>query len=184
MFSRSFNVEDFAMIYAGAQKNMGPAGTVLYIVDKEALGYTGRSIPSYLDLRVHIDKDSMFNTPPVFAIYTSMLMLRWIKANGGIDGMQERAAKRASLIYNAIDTNPLFTGHAETGSRSQMNATFNLTDSSLAEDFDKRWNAAGISGIKGHRSVGGYRASMYNALPIESVQTLVQTMEQFATHNA
>lgn len=184
MFSRAINVEDYALIYAGAQKNMGPAGTVLYIVDKEKLGFTERPIPSYLDLRVHLEKDSMFNTPPVFAVYTSMLMLRWIKANGGISGMQERAAARAKLMYAAIDSNPLFTGHANLDSRSQMNATFRLTDDSLAEEFDKRWNDAGISGLKGHRSVGGYRASMYNALPLESVETLTKIMNEFAAVNA
>lgn len=184
LFSRKFNPEDYALIYAGAQKNMGPAGTVMYIVDTEALGFTGRPIPSYLDLRVHIDKDSMFNTPPVFSVYTSMLMLRWIKANGGVAGMQARAAERANLLYDAIDSNPLFEGHADVNSRSQMNATFRLINTDLAEDFDKRWKAAGISGIKGHRSVGGYRASMYNALPIESVQILVDTMNDFASQNA
>lgn len=184
MFSRPVNVEDYACIYAGAQKNMGPAGTVLYIVDTEQLGFTGRTIPSYLDLRVHLEKDSMFNTPPVFAVYTSMLMLRWIKANGGIQGMQKRAAERAELMYRTIDENPLFTGHARMDSRSQMNATFRLTDESLADEFNQRWTDAGISGLKGHRSVGGYRASMYNALPLESVQALTQVMNEFAAVKA
>lgn len=184
IFSRPINVEDYAMIYAGAQKNMGPAGTVLYIVDKEQLGFTSREIPSYLDLRVHIDKDSMFNTPPVFPIYTSMLTLRWIKELGGVDAMERRNREKAETIYNEIDQNPLFTGHAHEGSRSHMNVTFRLTDESLAEDFNKRWEAAGISGIKGHRSVGGYRASMYNALPLESVQTLTKVMHEFAAVQA
>lgn len=184
IFSRPINVEDFAMIYAGAQKNMGPAGTVLYIVDREQLGFTGRDIPAYLDLRTHIDKDSMSNTPPVFAVYTSMLMLRWMRDNGGVEGMQQRAAARSEAIYKAIDENPMFRGHAEPASRSTMNATFVLEDDGLADAFNERWQAANISGVKGHRSVGGYRASMYNALPQESVASLVQVMNEFASVNA
>ncbi|MDG1781280.1 MAG: 3-phosphoserine/phosphohydroxythreonine transaminase [Flavobacteriales bacterium] len=180
IFSREVNAADFSMIYAGAQKNMGPAGTVVYIFDKDKLGKAGNSIPSYLDLQVHLAKDSMFNTPPVFPVYVSMLNLRWLKANGGVAAIEKVNQAKADLIYSEIDSNPLFTGHAEVNSRSNMNATFRLTDESLAADFDKLWNEAGINGLKGHRSVGGYRASMYNALPLESVQVLTETMKELA----
>ena len=183
IFSKEFDASQFTMIYAGAQKNMGPAGTVLYIVDTEKLGKTGRIIPSYLDLNVHIGKDSMFNTPPVFAVYTSMLMLRWLKNLGGVKAIETINDLKAAAIYNEIDRNPLFEGHAELGSRSNMNATFRLKDDSHAEVFNSMWQAAGISGIKGHRSVGGYRASMYNALPLESVQVLVDVMKEFESKN-
>lgn len=177
IFSRTFDANPFHLIYAGAQKNMGPAGTVMYAFDREAMGQTGRTIPSYLDLTVHASKDSMFNTPPVFPVYVTLLTLRWIKANGGVANMQQRNEAKSSLIYNEIDRNQLFEGHAQIESRSQMNATFRLTDESKAERFDAMWQSAGISGLKGHRSVGGYRASMYNALPLESVQTLAEVMQ-------
>lgn len=180
IFSRRINAKDFTMIYAGAQKNMGPAGTVVYIFDKDKLGKTGNSIPSYLDLEVHLKKDSMFNTPPVFAVYVSMLTLRWLKGIGGVDAIEKINNEKAALMYKAIDENPLFTGHAEKDSRSNMNATFRLTDESLADEFNKMWQDAGINGLKGHRSVGGYRASMYNALPLESVKVLTDIMEEFA----
>jgi len=183
IFSRSFDAEDYALIYAGAQKNMGPAGTVFYAVDPDRIGKTGRNIPSYLDLNVHIKKESMFNTPPVFSVYVTLLMLRWMRDQGGLEAMQSRAAARAAAMYNEIDRNPLFVGHAEIGSRSQMNATFRLAEGVDGAAFDALWAEAGISGIKGHRSVGGYRASMYNALPLESVQVLVSTMQHFEQHH-
>ncbi|MEO0404262.1 MAG: 3-phosphoserine/phosphohydroxythreonine transaminase [Bacteroidota bacterium] len=178
IFSQTFDASKFDMIYAGAQKNMGPAGTVMYVVNTNKLGKTGRSIPSYLDLQVHLDKDSMFNTPPVFAIYTSMLTLRWLKELGGVSEIEKINNAKAELLYSEIDKNPLFTGHAQKDSRSKMNVTFRLTNDDLAGAFDEMWNAAGINGLKGHRSVGGYRASMYNALPIESVQVLVNVMKE------
>ena len=184
IFSREINVSDFALIYAGAQKNMGPAGTVLYIVEKELLGKTGRNIPSYLDLAVHIDKDSMFNTPPVFAIYTSMLMLEWLKDLGGVKVIEKINNQKAELLYNEIDENPLFKGYAHVNSRSKMNVTFTLTDASFQAKFDEMWSKANINGIKGHRSVGGYRASIYNALPLSSVQALVNVMKELATVTA
>jgi phosphoserine aminotransferase len=183
IFSKQFDANDFTMIYAGAQKNMGPAGTVLYIFDKEALGKTGRKLPTYLDLPAHASKDSMLNTPPVFAVYASMLTLRWIKANGGLKGMEARNSAKQALFYNELDRNGLFHGHAVTEARSWMNPTFRLNDESKAAAFDKMWKEAGISGIAGHRSVGGYRASMYNALPIESVQVLVDVMKEFERTN-
>jgi phosphoserine aminotransferase len=177
IFSRTFDAEPYHLIYAGAQKNMGPAGTVMYAFDREAIGKTGRTIPSYLDLAVHASKDSMFNTPPVFPVYVTMLMLRWMKENGGVAEMQKRSEAKSTLIYSEIDRNPLFEGHAHVDSRSHMNATFRLTDENRAARFDELWKSAGISGLKGHRSVGGYRASMYNALPLESVQALVDVMQ-------
>ncbi|NQX91115.1 MAG: 3-phosphoserine/phosphohydroxythreonine transaminase, partial [Flavobacteriales bacterium] len=178
IFSKKLDVSKFDMIYAGAQKNMGPAGTVMYIINTEKLGHTGHNIPSYLDLQVHLDKDSMFNTPPVFAVYTSMLTLRWLKELGGVSEIEKINKGKADLLYSEIDRNSLFTGHAETASRSKMNATFRLTNDDVAADFDAMWNDAGINGLKGHRSVGGYRASMYNALPLESVQVLVDVMKE------
>jgi phosphoserine aminotransferase len=179
IFSRPVNAEAHALIYAGAQKNLGPAGTTLYIVDKEKLGHTGRKLPVYMDLQAHIDKDSMYNTPPVLAIYTCMLTLRWIKEIGGLEGMEKRNNAKQTLFYNEVDRNGLFHGHAVPEARSWMNPTFRLNNDALAADFDAMWKEAGISGIAGHRSVGGYRASMYNALPIESVQVLVDVMKEF-----
>lgn len=179
IFSKQFDANDFALIYAGAQKNMGPAGTVLYVIDKEHLGKNSRKLPAYLDLQNHIDKDSMSNTPAVFAVYVSMLTLRWIKANGGLKGMEVRNRAKKDLFYNELDRNSMFHGHSVPESRSWMNPTFRLNNDALTSDFDKIWKEAGISGITGHRSVGGYRASMYNALPIESVQVLVDAMQTF-----
>jgi phosphoserine aminotransferase len=163
---------------------MGPAGTTLYIVNEDLLGKTGRTIPSMLDLEVHIGKDSMFNTPSVFAVYVSMLTLRWLKALGGVKEIEKINNEKAEIMYRAIDENPLFEGHAEKDSRSKMNATFRLKDESHAEEFDKMWKEAGINGINGHRSVGGYRASMYNALPKESVEALVNVMNELAAVKA
>lgn len=177
IFSRTFDPEPFHLIYAGAQKNMGPAGTVMYAFDRTQIGKTNRTIPSYLDLAVHASKDSMFNTPPVFSVYVTMLTLRWMKSLGGISAIQQRNEAKSKLIYEEIDRNPLFEGHAQLNSRSHMNATFRLLDEGHANRFDALCKEAGISGLKGHRSVGGYRASMYNALPIESVQVLADVMK-------
>jgi len=178
IFSREMDFSQFDMIYAGAQKNMGPAGTTLVVVKDEILGKTGRTIPSMLDYQVHISKDSMFNTPPVFPVYVSMLTLEWMKELGGIAAIEKLNEAKAAILYAEIDRNPHFKGFAEVEDRSLMNVTFNLTNEDDKEAFDKIWNAAGISGIKGHRSVGGYRASIYNAMPIESVQVLVDAMQQ------
>ena len=179
IFSKKINASDFDIIYAGAQKNLGPAGTTLYIVKESILGKSSVSIPTMLDLAIHHKKDSMFNTPAVFPVYVSMLTLRWLKKNGGIDWIENLNNKKAELLYNEIDRNALFTGTAEKEDRSYMNATFVLTNENLKNEFDSMWNEANISGIKGHRDVGGYRASMYNAMPIESVQTLVDVMQNF-----
>lgn len=181
IFSKEINVSDFDLIYAGAQKNLGPAGATLYIVKDEILGKsTSPFLPTYLDLKQHVEKESMYNTPPVFSVYVAMLNLRNLIANGGVKAMEDRNNAKATLLYNEIDSNPLFKGAVETEDRSNMNVTFLLTDESRAAEFDAMWKGAGIVGLPGHRSVGGYRASMYNALPLESVQVLVDVMKEFA----
>ena len=181
IFSKEINVSDFDLIYAGAQKNLGPAGATLYIVKDEILGKsTSPFLPTYLDLKQHIEKESMYNTPPVFSIYVAMLNLRNLIENGGVKAMEIRDNEKANLLYTEIDNNPLFKGAVETEDRSTMNVTFLLTDETRAAEFDTSWKAAGIVGLPGHRSVGGYRASMYNALPIESVQVLVDVMKELA----
>ena len=177
IFSRDFDYSKFDLFYAGAQKNMGPAGTTLVIIKESILGKVSRAIPSMLNYQIQSSKDSMFNTPPVFAVYTSMLNMRWIEAQGGVKVLGEKNASKAKLIYEEIDRNNRFEGFANQEDRSNMNATFNLKDPSLAEAFDEFCEAAGISGLKGHRSVGGYRASMYNAMSIESVEILVDCMQ-------
>ncbi len=178
IFSRRFNVADHALIYAGAQKNMGPAGVTLVIVKEELLGRTGRNLPSMLDYQVHIKGESMFNTPPVFAIYVSMLTLDWLKGKGGVAWAEQNNKAKADLFYNELDRNSLFVGTAATEDRSRMNATFLLKDEGHTDRFNALLKEANISGLKGHRSVGGFRASMYNALPIESVQVLVEVMQE------
>ena len=177
IFSKKIEVSNFDLIYAGAQKNMGPAGTTLVIIKDEILGNTGRNIPTMLNYNTHITKESMFNTPPVFAIYVSMLTLQWLKDHGGVEWIEGVNNQKAGLLYNEIDRNPLFKGVAEKEDRSNMNVTFTLKDSSKEHLFNQLWENAGISGLKGHRSVGGYRASMYNALPLESVNALVNVMK-------
>ncbi len=176
IFSRELDFSKFDLIYAGAQKNMGPAGTTLVIVKEDLLGKVTRKIPSMLDYKVHLEKDSMFNTPAVYPVYVSFLTLKWLKAQGGIKAIEEKNEKKAALLYSEIDINPLFKGYTATEDRSIMNATFNLTEESLKKDFEDMLKEAGINGLNGHRSVGGYRASMYNALPLESVQVLVDVM--------
>tara|TARA_B100001175_G_scaffold314385_1_gene323642 strand:+ start:151 stop:1215 length:1065 start_codon:yes stop_codon:yes gene_type:complete len=178
IFSRNIDFSKFDLIYAGAQKNMGPAGTTLVVIKEDILGKVDRNIPSMLDYRIHIEKDSMFNTPPVFAVYTSMLTLEWIKKNGGIKSIEENNRIKANLIYNEIDSNDLFEGFAAIEDRSLMNATFNLKNDSHREIFDKMCLDANISGINGHRSVGGYRASIYNSLDISSVNILIDVMKE------
>lgn len=179
IFSRSFDYSAFDLFYAGAQKNMGPAGTTLVVIKEDLLQELDRQIPSMLSYAIHMDKDSMFNTPPVFPVYTSMLNLRWVKAQGGLAALEAKNRAKAELIYNEIDRNSCFEGFAAKEDRSIMNATFNLAEGVDGERFDALWNAENISGLKGHRSVGGYRASIYNALPLSSVETLVACMQNF-----
>jgi phosphoserine aminotransferase len=178
IFSRQLDFSKFDLIYAGAQKNMGPAGTTLVVVKEDILGKTGRTIPGILDYKQHIDKESMYNTPSVFAVYTSYLTLQWLKNNGGIAEMERKNDLKAALIYKEIDRNPLFKGTAVKEDRSRMNVTFLLNNEAHTEAFDKLWKSKGISGLSGHRSVGGYRASIYNAMPLESVQVLVDAMQE------
>jgi phosphoserine aminotransferase len=180
IFSRQLDFEKFDLIYAGAQKNMGPAGTTLVIIKEDILGKVERHIPSMLNYQMHIDRESMFNTPSVFAVYVSMLTLQWLKDLGGIPFIEEVNNKKAKLLYNEIDANPLFKGVVAKEDRSTMNATFVLTDASLTAKFDTMCKEAGINGLNGHRSVGGYRASMYNALPLYSVQVLVDVMQSLS----
>ncbi len=178
IFSRTLDFSQFDLIYAGAQKNMGPAGTTLVVIKEDVLGKVSRKIPSMLDYQVHIGKDSMFNTPAVFPVYTSMLTLEWLKNIGGISAIEEINEKKAQLLYSEIDLNPVFEGYASKADRSLMNATFNITDEALKETFDNMLYEAGINGLNGHRSVGGYRASMYNALSLDSVGVLVDVMSE------
>lgn len=180
IFSQVIDVSKFDLIYAGAQKNLGPAGATIYIVKDSALGKsTSPFMPSYLDLKQQVDKESMLNTPPVFSVYVALLNLRNLIANGGVSEMEKCNIAKATLLYNEIDRNTLFTGSVRTEDRSNMNVTFTLNDESNTSAFDSAWKASGIVGLPGHRSTGGYRASMYNALPIESVQVLVDVMKHF-----
>ncbi|WP_347926011.1 3-phosphoserine/phosphohydroxythreonine transaminase [Pontimicrobium sp. SW4] len=181
IFSRELDFSKFDLIYAGAQKNMGPAGTTLVVIKEDVLGKVSRKIPSMMDYKVHISKSSMFNTPPVFSVYVSMLTLEWLKNLGGISAIEKENNKKAQLIYSEIDLNPLFKGYATKEDRSNMNATFNLVNEDLKETFETMLKEGNINGLNGHRSVGGYRASMYNALPLESVQVLVEIMSDLET---
>lgn len=177
IFSRQLDFSQFDVIYAGAQKNMGPAGVTMVVVKKDILGKTGRDIPSYLDYSLHIAKESMYNTPPVFPVYATLLTLQHLEKNGGIAAAEQRNEAKAKLLYDEIDSNPLFETFCVKEDRSLMNVSFKLLDDSKKEEFDAAWKAAGINGLNGHRSLGGYRASLYNALPIESVQVLVDVMK-------
>ena len=182
IFSRPIDVERYDLIYAGAQKNIGPAGLTLVIVRKEALGKVSRTIPTMLDYRTHVSKKSTFNTPPVFPIYVAMLTFRWIKASGGLEAMAVKNAAKAQLLYQEVDANPLFLGTVtDKADRSHMNPTFVMAPGKedLQAPFLEMCKEAGCVGVKGHRSVGGFRASMYNAMDIESVQVLVDVMKAF-----
>ena len=176
IFSKELDFSRFDLIYAGAQKNVGASGTTLVILRKSLIGQSGRDIPSMLNYRVQADKGSMFNTPSVFSIYVSMLYLQWLKDKGGVRAIEKINREKARILYDEIDRNPNFVPYADKDSRSIMNVTYNLADESLKERFDKLAAEAGIHAIKGHRSVGGYRASIYNAMPVESVKALVEVM--------
>ena len=179
IFSRELDYSAFDLFYAGAQKNMGPAGTTLVVVKDSLLEKMNDDVPSMMSYAVHAAKGSMFNTPPVFPVYTSMLTLEWLKNQGGIKAIQKHNENKAKLVYDEIDRNTAFVGFAAKEDRSYMNATFNLAEGIDGAAFDALWTAADISGIKGHRDVGGYRASIYNALPLKSVQLLVDIMQKF-----
>ncbi|TDQ12134.1 3-phosphoserine/phosphohydroxythreonine transaminase [Pedobacter metabolipauper] len=180
IMSREIDVSKFDLIYAGAQKNIGPAGLTIVIVKDEILGKSGRKIPAMLDYSVHIEGGSMYNTPPVFSIYTAMLNLRWLKSKGGVAEIEKENKAKAYALYTEIDRNPLFKGTCAVEDRSRMNICFVMENPELEKPFLKFAEENGIEGLKGHRSVGGFRASMYNALPITSVHTLVELMQIFA----
>ncbi len=181
ILSRPVDVSKYAIIYGGAQKNLSMAGVTFVIVKDDVLGHVSRSIPTMLDYRTHIDKGSMFNTPPVVPIYCAMQNLRWVKAHGGVAEMDRRAKTRAELLYDEIDRNRLFQGTVEAADRSLMNICFVMADGyqDLEAEFMAFATEKGMSGIKGHRSVGGFRASCYNAMPIEGVEALVACMKEF-----
>ncbi|MGB0931478.1 MAG: 3-phosphoserine/phosphohydroxythreonine transaminase [Chitinophagales bacterium] len=177
IFSKQINMNQFGLVYAGAQKNLGPAGTTLVLVRKSLLGKTGRAIPSMMDYQVHIAKKSAFNTPPVFPIYCCYLGLQWIKEQG-ITQLEKNNRLKAKLVYEEIDRNSLIEGHTAVQDRSMMNATFILKNPELESVFVDLTDQANCVGVQGHRSVGGFRASIYNAMPIEGVQTLIEVMQE------
>ena len=181
IFSRPLDVSKYACIYGGAQKNLSMAGVTFVIVKEDLLGRTGREIPTMMDFRTHIKGGSMFNTPPVVPIYSMLLNLRWIKAQGGLKAMDERAQRRADIVYGEIDRNKLFRGTTAVEDRSRMNICFVMNEEykDLEEEFFKFATERGMVGIKGHRSVGGFRASCYNAQPIEGAEALVKCMQDF-----
>jgi phosphoserine aminotransferase len=183
IFSRPFDATQFDMIYAGAQKNMGPAGTTLVIIKKSFLEKANAKVPTMLNYKVHVENGSMYNTPSVFAIFVCMHTLRWIKEIG-LEAMEVRNKAKADLLYAEIDRNPLFVGTVVVEDRSRMNVNFVLTNKDHEEAFLKLCKDRNLSGLKGHRSVGGLRASLYNALDIESVQALVDAMQDFEKSNA
>lgn len=179
IFSRSLDYSQFGLVYAGSQKNLGASGSTLVLVKKDLLGKVSRKLPSMMDYQLHIKNESMFNTPSTFSVYVNMLVLEWIKTEGGLAAMEKRNKEKANLLYSEIDRNALVVGYTAKEDRSLMNVVFNLTDESTKDRFDALCKEANISGMKGHRSVGGYRASIYNAMPLESVQVLVEVLKEF-----
>lgn len=182
IFSRPIDVSKYDIIYAGAQKNLAPAGVTLVIVKESALGHVERAIPTMLDYRTHVKKGSMFNTPPVLPIYSALMTLRYYKEMGGVEALQKLDEEKAALLYKAIDDSKMFEGTVtDKAHRSIMNVTFVMTEPyrELEKDFVDFCLERGIVGIKGHRSVGGFRASLYNALPLESVKALIDAMNEF-----
>lgn len=182
ILSRPVNVSKYGLIYGGAQKNLAPAGVTFVIVRDDILGKVSRKLPSMVDYRLHIDNGSMYNTPPVFPIFVMRETLRWLKGIGGVNEMEKINRKKAEILYNEIDSNPLFKGTAAKEDRSLMNICFVMNDGfeGLADEFRTFATERGMVGIKGHRLVGGFRASTYNAMPVEGVQALVDTMREFA----
>jgi phosphoserine aminotransferase len=183
IFSRTLDFNKFSLIYAGAQKNMGAAGVNLVVIKKDILGTVNRKIPTVLNYQNHIDNGSMLNTPPVFAIYVAMLTLRWLKNKGGISFIEKENQQKAALLYNTIDALPIFKPTVAKEDRSKMNVCFVMEKEELEKDFLLKCKEEGIYGIKGHRSVGGFRASLYNALPLQSVVYLTELMHDFAEKN-
>ncbi|WP_158994083.1 3-phosphoserine/phosphohydroxythreonine transaminase [Mucilaginibacter sp. L196] len=179
IFSREIDIRQFDLIYAGAQKNTGPAGLTIVIAKNKFLDSVKHAIPSMLDYRIYRDNGSMYNTPPVFAIYTAMLNLQWLKGKGGVKFIAKENLAKAQLLYDEIDRNPLFKGAAAKEHRSLMNVTFRMENPAYEADFLDYAAKSGMVGIKGYRTVGGFRASLYNALPFESVKALVQCMQAY-----
>jgi len=183
ILSRTIDVSRFGLIFAGAQKNMGPAGCTVVIIREDLLDRTPENIPTMFRYKTHADKGSMFNTPPCFAIYAIGLVLKWLKNIGGLTAIEKMNRDKGALLYEAIDRSSFYRGHARKDSRSLMNVTFNLPTPDLETKFVRKATAAGLDGLKGHRSVGGCRASIYNAFPREGVEKLVRFMEEFAQSN-
>lgn len=184
IFSKPIEPERFGLIYAGAQKNLGPAGVTLVIVRKDMLGKVNRTLPTMLRYEIHAQNDSMYNTPPVFPIYVSLLTLRWLRDLGGLSAMQVINERKANVLYDVIDTIPFYVGHSVPEDRSRMNVTWNLEDADLNKEFLAYCQEAGCDGLKGHKSVGGFRASIYNAMPEEGVNVLAEVMKEFALKHA
>ncbi|OGR03666.1 MAG: phosphoserine transaminase, partial [Deltaproteobacteria bacterium RIFOXYD12_FULL_53_23] len=183
ILSREFDITPFGLVYAGAQKNMGPAGVTVVIIREDLLCRTPANVPTMFQYKTHADNGSMFNTPPCFSIYVMGLVLKWLKKLGGIAAMEKINREKAAILYNAIDATDFYRGHAQPGSRSQMNITFNLPTPELEAQFIKEATALGMDGLKGHRSVGGCRASIYNAFPKAGVEALVAFMQEFERKN-
>lgn len=183
ILSRSFDVSKFGLIFAGAQKNLGPAGVTIVIIREDLLETVPETLPTMLSYKTHAEKDSMFNTPPTFPIYVVSLVLKWLKGKGGVDGMEKLNREKAGLLYDTIDSTDYYRGHAEKTSRSIMNVSFNLPTPELEQKFIAEAAAVGLSGLKGHRSIGGCRASIYNAFPREGVVKLVEFMKEFEANN-
>ncbi len=185
ILSRPVDVSKYGLIYAGAQKNMGPAGVTVVVVKEDILGKVERKLPAMVNYKTHFDNTSMYNTPPVVCIYTILETLKWVKAEGGLAAMEKRNTAKANLLYEELERNKLFVGAAEADSRSRMNVTFVMKPeyAELEKPFLEFASSRGMVGLKGHRSVGGFRASLYNALELESVQALVACMKEFeASH--
>ncbi|MDQ3068605.1 MAG: 3-phosphoserine/phosphohydroxythreonine transaminase [Acidobacteriota bacterium] len=183
IFSRPIDISKHALIYAGAQKNLGPSGLTLVIIRKDLLERSQASLPTMLSYKVHAENGSLFNTPPVFSIYVLRLVLKWLRANGGLEAMGIQNKRKADVLYAEIDRSGFYRGHARPDSRSWMNVTFRLPNEELEKQFAKESTAAGLDGLKGHRSVGGLRASIYNAFPEEGVAALVEFMRAFERKN-
>lgn len=181
IFSKPFNISDYDLIFAGAQKNLGPAGATLVIIKKDLIGQSGRPLPNMLDYGVHIKKQSAYNTPPVFSIYVCLLTLRWLKAQGGTRAMEKINREKADTLYNELDRNPLIYAPVEARYRSRMNVVFRLHDESRDKELLDFLTARDIVQITGHRLAGGFRASLYNALPLSSVVHLVEALREFET---
>lgn len=183
IFSRGLDVSKFGLIYAGAQKNMGPAGVTLVIIRDDLVANSADNLMSMLSYKVQADKKSLFNTPPCFAIYIVKLVMDWIEKQGGVSAVEAVNKEKAKLLYEAIDNSPMYNGTAKVEDRSKMNVTFRLSSEELESKFIKEGTEAGLIGIKGHRSVGGCRASIYNAMPLAGVKELVKFMEKFQQEN-